>query len=1047
MSENQFSYDMVLDPAVYAENALPVHSAHRFYASESDYLNQKSRFQVSLNGLWKFSYAKNYESAIPDFEAVDYDCKKWDDIRVPASIQMEGYDKPVYTNTQYPWDGREAILPGEVPTIYNPVASYVKYFDLPECMIGQRVFIAFDGVESAYALWLNGKYIGYRTDTFTRADFELTDAIVAGENKLAVQVFKWSSGSWLEDQDFFRLSGIFRDVTLYTIPALHVYDLDLRANLDDSFKRGEIVMKLTVWGTETKSGTVEAIVTRGKMTVLSDVLPLSELTVLRVGIDKPKLWSAEKPNLYEVMLIVRDENGDVVEVIPERVGFRRFEMVDNIMTLNGKRIVFNGVNRHEISAVHARSVTEEEMIEDIVIMKRHNVNAVRTCHYPDQPRFYELCDEYGLYVIDEANIESHGIWAAHAMGQLPREVTIPGDRPEYRDIVLNRAKSMYERDKNRPSILIWSLGNESFGGSNFLAMSEWFREVDPTRLVHYEGVEWDKRYPQSTDMVSTMYIPAAEIREFLKENRNKPYISCEYSHAMGNSNGALEKYIRLTEEEPLYQGGFIWDYVDQALWKKDRYGNDTLGFGGDFDDYPTDYNFCVNGLIAADRSLTPKMQELKFQYSPFKILVSQTEVTIVNKSLFLNSDDYDCILTLEKEGVTLFSDELDTDVKPGKTETIAIEMPSWLEAGEYVITASLVLKKDTLWADNGFEVAFGQSTFVVGDAPVPFTPCNKVISRYTPILAKPYPGFKKADPAEGTRELAIIDGTYNIGVRGENFEALFSKLHGGLLSYRYGNKELLKGTVKPNFWRAPTDNDRGNRMMMRYAQWKIASMYVSNRNAEDVTKDLHPELILEDHSVVIRYTYNLATTPAAQVEVSYRVFGDGTIETTLTYDPVAELGDMPEFGMMFKLSADLDQVTWYGNGPDETYNDRKTGAKVGLYTNHVEDNIAPYIVPGETGNKTGVRYGMVTKANGSGMVFASDSFAGMNFSALPYSPHELENAEHDFELPPIHYTYVRVALDQMGVGGDNSWGMRTHPEFLLNVSKPLSFTFRFCGIV
>lgn len=1046
METRTFNYSIVQDGSIYAENALPPHSAHQFYASESEYLNQTTRFKLPLNGLWKFSYAKNYESAIPGFESLAYDCRKWDEIRVPSSIQLEGYDRPMYTNIQYPWDGREAILPGEIPTVYNPVASYVKYFELPKLMIGRRVILSFEGVESAYALWLNGRYIGYKTDSFTGAEFDLTDAVLPGENKLAVQVFKWSSGSWLEDQDFFRLSGIFRDVTLYTVPDLHVNDIELRAALSGDLERGEITVRLGVWGTEKSAGTAEVIVSRRKLTVLSEVVPLSASTEIRIEIEKPKLWSAEKPNLYDVLVILRDSSGAVVEIVPERAGFRRFEIVDRIMTLNGKRIVFNGVNRHELSAVNGRSVTEAEMIEDIEIMKRHNVNAVRTCHYPNQARFYELCDEYGLYVIDEANIESHGLWFAHATGLLPAETVAPGDRPEYRDVVLNRARSMYERDKNRPSILIWSLGNESFGGVNFYETANYFRSVDPSRLVHYEGVAWDERYPDSTDMVSRMYLPAAEIEAYLSDHREKPYLSCEYSHAMGNSNGGLDKYLELTEREPLYQGGFIWDFADQAFWKKTRCGDSTLGWGGDFDDFPTDYNFCANGLIAADRTLTPKMQELKFQYQPFKIRVSENEVELTNKSLFLSSDDFDCFLSLEREGARLLSDKLKTEIEPGMSRSYPYELPEWLEAGEYTVTVSLRLKKAALWAEKGYEIAFGQRAVLVGKPAVPFTPDPEAIRRFTPVLSKAHPHFVRADLPAGMKALEVVDGTMNIGVRGDSFEALFSKTHGGPVSYRYGGRELLKGIVKPNFWRAPTDNDRGNRMPIRYAQWKIASLYVSNRDADDPRKDLYPELTIEDHSALIRYTYHLATTPAAQVQAAYRVFGDGTIETTLTYDPVEELGDMPEFGMIFKLDADLNTVSWYGNGPEETYNDRKTGAKLGLYKNQVAENLAAYTIPGETGNKTDVRYAIVAKPNGAGLVFAAPTFAGMNFSALPYSPHELENAEHDFELSPVHYTYVRVAENQMGVGGDDSWGARTHPEYLLDVSKLKAFMFRFRGI-
>ena len=1046
MAEKGFDYAKVKDGSLYSENTLPPRSAHRFYASDSEFRNRTTGLSESLNGYWKFSYAKNYESAVRGFESLAYDCRGWDEIRVPASIQLEGYDRPMYTNIQYPWDGREAILPGEIPTIDNPVASYVKYFELPARMIGGPVFLSFGGVESAYAVWLNGTYVGYKTDSFTGAAFDVSDSVREGENKLAVQVFKWSAGSWLEDQDFFRLSGIFRDVTLYTVPKLHVDDIGIRASLADGYRSGEVRVRLEIRGAAEVSGTAEVVLSRKRLPVLSEIRPAEAVTEFRIPIEKPRLWSAEKPNLYELTVVLRDETGEIIEIVPERVGFRRFELSGGIMKLNGKRIVFNGVNRHELSAANGRSVTEAEMIEDIVLMKRLNVNAVRTCHYPNQARIYELCDEYGLYVIDEANIESHGLWFAYATGQIPEETVLPGDRPEALGVVLNRAKAMYERDKNRPSILIWSLGNESFGGVNFYEMSKYFHEVDPTRLVHYEGVAWDPRYPDMTDMISRMYVPAAEIEAYLKENRGKPYLSCEYAHAMGNSSGALGKYIELTEREPLYQGGFIWDFADQALWKKDRYGNATLGWGGDFDDSPTDFNFCANGLIAADRKLTPKTQEVKFQYQPFKIRVDKKAIVIENKSLFSDSGDFDCVLTLEKEGRILLSSKLKTAVGPGASESYPTGLPEGLAAGEYVVTVSLRLRKATRWAEKGYEVAFGQAAFRVGDPSVPFTIDAETLRRFAPVLARAVPGFRKAAVPAEKRAFEVIDGTMNIGVRGLSFDALFSKNHGGLVSYRYGGKELLKGIVRPNFWRAPTDNDRGNRMPERYAQWKIASLYASHRDAEDPAGDLEPRLTIEADAAVIRYLYRLPTRPAACVEVEYRVFGEGTIETTLTYEPVPELGDMPEFGMIFKLDADLDRVSWYGNGPAETYRDRKAGAKLGLYSNRVVENLAAYTIPGETGNKTDVRYAAVMRPNGEGLIFSSETFDGMEFSALPYSPHELENAGHDFELPPVHYTYVRAALGQMGVGGDDSWGARTHPEYLLDAGAPMRFRFRFRGL-
>jgi len=1002
------------DPRFFAEHRIKAHSDHEYFPSWEALQTGKNDFRYSLNGLWKFHYAKNYASIIKGFEAEDYDCKSWDDIVVPAHIQMEGYDVPQYVNIQYPWDGWEDLAPGEVPTRFNPVASYVKYFRLPKAMSGKQVFISFQGVESAMALWLNGHYVGYSEDSFTPAEFELTPYLKDGENKLSVQVFKWCSGSWCEDQDFFRFSGIFRDVYLYVIPKVHIHDLNIRTTLDDTFTNavldirllashtGRIVLSLQYHGNEIQR-MEHSLATEGHY---------------QMQVDRPKLWSAEEPQLYDLLMEVQDENGETTEVIRQRVGFRRFELKDSLMLINGKRIVFHGVNRHEFSSHAGRAITEQEIIQDIITMKQNNINAIRTSHYPNNSRLYHLCDEYGLYVIDEVNLESHGVWDIIARGKANIQDAIPGDKPEWEELLIDRANSMYQRDKNHPCILIWSCGNESFGGSNIFKMSEFFRRQDPTRLVHYEGIHADRRYNDTSDMESQMYTPAEEIKEFLSKNRTKPFICCEYAHAMGNSCGAMHKYTDLTETEPLYQGGFIWDYIDQSLTRKNRYGKEFQAYGGDFGDRPNDNNFCGNGIAyGSDRRPSPKMQEVKYNYQNIKIIVAKDTVEIINKHLFTNTNAYDCFVSLNKDGYHQKTVPMETDIAPlsKKTYPLPIEIPQ--EQGEYTVTVSFRLKQDTLWAKAGHEVAFGQGIFKVAEE-------------------------NKQDATGEKLPLEVIHGNWNLGVRGENFEALFSIMSGGLISYRYGGNELITNIPKPNFWRPPTDNDIGNHMPGRYAQWKIASLYLSNKLFENM-QVIFPDVETKEDSVVITYTYHMPTVPASQCSLSYTVFGDGTIDVKLTYDPVRELGDMPEFGVIFKLDADYDRIEWYGYGPEETYIDRMKGAKLGIYRNKVTDNMAEYLVPQECGNKVGVRYAKVVNAKGRGLLFTGDEF---HFSALPYTPHELENASHPYELPPIHHTVIRVAKQQMGIAGDNSWGARTHEEYLIDISNKLEFCFRFKGI-
>ena len=768
----------------------------------------------------------------------------------------------------------------------------------------------------------------------------------------------------------------------------------------------------------TKAGKVKITLSKDGKELQSVEETLAEESQYVMKVENPELWSAESPVLYDLLLEVMDENGQVTEVIPQRVGFRRFEMKDSIMMLNGKRIVFKGVNRHEFSSVSGRVVSREELIKDLVIMKQNNINAIRTCHYPDAVGIYELCDEYGIYMIAECNMESHGSWDISAEQTGDFSKVVPCDRPEWMDMMLDRVNSMYQRDKNHPAILIWSCGNESFGGKVIYEMSQLYRKMDPNRLVHYEGVCHDRRYNDTSDMESQMYPSVEAIKEFLEKDRSKPFICCEYTHAMGNSCGGMHKYTDLTDTEPSYQGGFIWDYIDQSIYKKDRYGKEFQAYGGDFNDRPCDYNFSGNGIAyGGERDASPKMQDVKFNYQNISAKVEKDQVTIVNKNLFINTDTFDCFVVLAKDGKQIKEVPMETHVAPLSEETVSLPIPVQTLPGEYAVTVSFRLKEDTVWAKRGHEVAFGQGVYKV-EAPV-----------------------KAVKPAK----FEVINSGHDFGVRGENFDVLFSYLNGGLASYRYGGVEMIQMIPRPNFWRAPVDNDNGSLMQMRCGQWKLASMYLSHKYPTGGHyPGMHiPEIEVLDDSAKITFTYAMPTTPATECKLSYQVYGDGSIRTTLTYDPVEGLGDMPEFGVMFKFDADYDNVTWYGMGPEETYVDRCEGAKLGIYKNKVEDNMAKYMVPQECGNKVGVRWASVTDRKGRGMLFTGDA---MEFSALPYTPHEMENAMHPFELPQVHYTVVRVSKQQMGIAGDDSWGAKPLPEYLIKTDEKMEFTFTFKGI-
>jgi beta-galactosidase len=1002
-----FDVARLSNPLDFSEGRLPAHSDHRWFRSESEVQVDASGFEQSLNGLWKFHYAANPSGVVAGFEQRDFDASGWDEIVVPGHIQLQGYDRPQYVNVQYPWDGHEDLEPGQAPQRFNPVASYITSFSLDEPLTpGERLALDVRGAESAIALWLNGTYLGFSTDSFSPSEFDLTDLLVPGENRLAAQVFKWSSGSWLESQDFFRFSGIFRDVMLLRRPAVHVEDLRVRTVLDED--GADIVVELALTG-------------EGMATVeLEGVGPLEQDVAgrYRTRLAEPRLWSPEDPHLYRLLVRAHTTDGTVTEVIPQSVGVRRFAIEDGVLRLNGQRIVFFGVNRHEFGT-QGRVMTRQQTEEDMQILKRAGVNAIRTSHYPNNSFFYELADEYGFLVIDEMNLETHGLWDRVRYLGAPLSDAVPGDDEKWLPALQDRARSMVERDKNHPSVVMWSCGNESFGGTVIRDIAGYFRSVD-NRPVHYEGVHWDDRYPETTDVVSHMYTRAADIEEYLAAHREKPFVLCEYAHAMGNSFGSVDRYIDLAYREELYQGGFIWDFADQAIAMVDRYGRDYFGYGGDNGEAPHDGDFSGNGILFADHTPTPKLQEVAFLYQPFRFEIAHDSITIENRLLFSSSSQYDCVVTLRSEGVELASSSLATDVAPGGRETYPSPVHVPEEPGEYTVDVELRLRSATRWAEAGHIVGRGQLVVTVSGA------------------------IAEAEKSPRARP-EVIESTHNVGVRGDGFSVLFSRLHGGLMSYRYGGedgdaKELLTSIPKPSFWHAPTSNERGWDAPFLTGQWLLASRYA--RAAGDQL--LTARVTREDDAVTVSYTYEMPTTPPSSCDVDYRVDGSGRIDVTLSMDVPGELPDLPEFGMQLTTGPDAHHLRWYGDGPDESYSDRRLGARLDVFERDVTGELTPYLNPQESGSRTGVRWATVTDDEGWGLRL--DCADGMEFSALPWTPYEIENAQHPNELPPIHRTVLRPALRRRGVGGDDSWGAREHPEYRIPSGDTLVFRFGIEGI-
>lgn len=997
------SIDWLSDLSKFAVNRLDAHSDHRYYETMEEARESGSmKWRHSLNGTWKFSYAVNPRSRIKQFYQLDYDCTGWNTIKVPGHIQLQGYGQPHYVNTMYPWDGYEELVPPQIPEDYNPVGSYVKYFHIPDRMKNKPLFISFQGVETAFFLWLNGEFVGYSEDSFTPSDFELTPYLLDGENKLAVEVYQYSKGSWLEDQDFWRFSGIFRDVYLYTKPKLHVEDLHIKTDINDSYKDAVLHANLELSG-KLNGSKVKLVLEDANNQIVGTIEKeiTGEKETVSIPVNSPKLWSAENPYLYQAYLQLIDETGKIVEVVPQHVGFRRFEMKNKIMHLNGERIVFKGVNRHEFNCYHGRAITKEDMLWDIKTMKQHNINAVRTSHYPNHPYFYELCDRYGLYVIDEMNLETHGTW--QKIGYHDHKGAIPGNKLEWQDVVMDRAKSMFERDKNHPSILIWSCGNESFGGEVLYNISNYFRKVDSSRLVHYEGVFNDRSFNDTSDMESRMYAKPHDIEEYLTNDPQKPFIVCEYMHAMGNSVGGMKKYTDLQDKYKMYQGGFIWDFIDQGIIKKDRYGKDFIAFGGDHGDRPTDYNFCMNGIVFADRRLSPKMQEVSFLYQDFKLEPDRHGVKINNNRLFTDTSDLVLEYQISFEGEEVFCSQKHINIKPLSSQYVELDTPQLDEKGEYVIQASLLLKEDQLWAEKGFEVAFGEYIFE----------------------------NEKKEYSDSTGKIIVIKGDANYGIHGENFSTLFSRETGKLISLKYSGKEMMEHAPRPLFWRALTDNDRGNYFGFESSGWYGASL---------VQKCLNVELIEEKDHATVHSHYALSIHPDAELSISYTVYPDGKIQVRPSYKGVKGLPDMPIFAVYFKISADYQQLDWYAKGPLENYVDRENGARLLRFSNTAANNVEPYSIVQETGNFTGVRRLDITNKEDQGIRISSvDRPIECNVS--PYTAFELENAYHHYELPNIHYTVITVAGRQMGVGGDDSWGAPVHEEFKIKADEDLDFQF------
>ncbi|NLG50804.1 MAG: DUF4981 domain-containing protein [Chloroflexi bacterium] len=960
----------------------------------------RSTRTLSLNGEWRFHCAPNPATAPVGFYADDYDDSDWGTIAVPGNWQLQGYDKPIYTNVQYPFPIDDNF---SVPHDDNPTGSYRTRFTVPAAWANQQVWIVFEGVDSAFYLWVNGQLVGYSQDSRLPAEFNLTPYLREGENTLAAQVYRWSDGSYLEDQDFWRLSGIYRNVYLYATPFARVRDFWVRTPLHNDYQ--DATLEISAWvhnnGPAIEGYTLEATLTDADG---QPVLAAPLVAPVQVGqgtevelalaqeVARPRKWSAEDPYLYTLTLVLRDAQGRVTEMIRQRVGFRMVELKDARVHVNGVPILFRGVNRHEHEPQRGHFVTEESMIADIKLMKQFNINAVRTCHYPDDPRWYDLCDQYGLYLYDEANIESHGVW-----DKLTKH-------PDWKTAFIERGSRMVLRDRNHPSVLVWSMGNESGYGPNHEALSDWIRATDPTRLVHYHPAE----NAPTVDILGPMYPTVDKIIAMAEEEgETRPVIMCEYAHAMGNSCGNLKEYWEAIESHKRLQGGFVWDWVDQGIERRAPDGRLWYAYGGDFGDEPNDHNFCINGMINPDRTPHPCLWEYKKLLQPVRVEamdLAKGQVTITNRHFFSDLSHLVFTWELSADGRVLQEGtlhRLHTPAGAQESLTIPFRQPALEPGTEYWLMIRATLAERTSWAERGHEVAWEQFK-------LPF---------HVPA-ASPLPVAEM--PA-----IAAEESAQQITLRGEAFELVFDKVQGTLASWRFQGTDLLQSGPLLNIWRAPTDNDATTWGSQKAAiHWREAGLDRLAHRVERVWwQQVGPQVVRIGARTDVRAPEQLA---GFACEYVYTVYGSGDIVLSVQVDPQGELPPLPRIGLCMTLPGDFENIAWYGRGPHESYVDRKVGAPVGVYSGMVDEQYFPYVMPQENGNKTDTRWVALLDDNGVGL------FAGglplLEVSAHHFTAMDLTNAEHLHELTRRPEITLNLDYKQTGLGG-NSCGPGTLPQY------------------
>jgi beta-galactosidase len=1000
------------NPEIIGINKLPPRATALPYVDEKqlidDYmaLSVKSPYYLSLDGVWKFYWTQRPADKPKDFYKEGYNVSNWKNIRVPGNWEIQGFGTPIYTNATYPYPAN----PPYIDHKDNPVGCYVRTFSLPANWDGRRVYLHFESSLAAMYVWINGKYVGYSQGTKVPAEFDITDQLKRGDNSIAIEGYRWSDGSYLEDQDFWRLSGFDRSIYLYSTAQVRILDFEAKADLDKNYKNGLFSLDLTL---ENHSGADQKTITEVKLlddkgkTVWSKNLPLTvhksdaiRHTIAAEKVASPKLWSNETPNLYFLVLTLKDASGKIIETTGTKIGFRKVEIKNAQLLVNGKPILVRGVNLHEHHPYFGHAQTWQMMTTDIQRMKENNINAVRTSHYPQSTLWYRLCDYYGIFIVDEANIESHGL------GYGPRNVA---NFPEWREAHFDRVRRMLERDKNHPCVIVWSMGNECSNGTVFPEIYAWLKERDPSRPVQFEQAH----EADNTDIVCPMYPSIDYMKRYAaRTDVTRPFIMCEYAHAMGNSSGNFQEYFDIIATSPHMQGGFIWDWVDQGLSATDDSGRKYWAYGGDIGgyQYTHDQNFCANGLVTPDRLPHPGLYEVKKVYQDIIFRAKDLNkgiITVENNFLYNDLKDYNFRWELYKNGEKTAEGKVDISLPAGSKKDITIPLP--------------VIQDLKFGANERFLNIYATNKTLYTN----ILPAGHEVAREQFALDKPDAYFVQLPTISDEKVEVMREDDDRLMLKAGEVYASFNKKNGNLEGYSRDRRSLFWGGIQPDFWRAPTDNDFGCGQQERCAVWQLAG---SNKTLTDFSVEK------TDSKVIVKSQYNLDLV-SSPYTMTYTFYGNGSLDVHIAWKAgKTGLPELPRFGAQLRLPSEFETVSYYGRGPWENYSDRNTASFVGIYTDSVANMGFDYMRPQENGNRTDVRWMTLTNQDGFGLKIVGKQPLSMKAAHNPTSDLDFgmtKKNTHPSDITPRPEVYLNIDLVQCGVGGDNSWGARPHAPYRL----------------